>query len=297
MICLPNGTAIAGGATTASTVVATIEGMELDTSTPPNGTPINSQGYVPVQASAATLYTPSGSKSALVSSIRLFNTGTTTQTVNLYRGGEASANQTEVLVIPAGGYALYEDGTGWTVYNSSGLIVIANSLVLGSVGTPSTATTALTASTRIVTGGSLFSVPTGGLAVGQVYQWTLGIIKTTAAGSAAWTAIVSIGSTGTNSDPSVATFTSGTNTAAIDQGILIITARITALGSGTSATAACNASYCNTLTNVTGLGTVPTIPGATAGFDSTVTTPNLHVDITMGTSAVCTSVCSAERLA
>jgi hypothetical protein len=48
---------------------------------------------------------------------------------------------------------------------------------------------------------------------------------------------------------------------------------------------------------VTGLGTLPMIPGSTAGFDSTVTTPQLHVDITMGASAVCTSICTAERLA
>jgi hypothetical protein len=296
VLTYPNGVEIAASATTASTVNYTIDGMEIPTGANPTPVPIKQQGQC--ASSAAQIYTPSGSNSAMISSIHFYNTSTTlTQTVNVYSGGTAGTNQEAVLVIPPGGWAHYEDGSPWYVYNSSGLIVTGSSLLLGSVGTPSSSTTALTASTRIVIGGSLFSVPTNGLAVGQVYQWTIGIIKTTAAGAATWTAIVSIGSTGTNSDPSVATFTSGTNTGAVDQAILVITCRITGLGSSTSATAACNAAYCNTLTNATGLGTIPMIPGATAGFDSTVTTPNLHIDITMGASAVCTSVCSAERIA
>ena len=297
MIALGASQALEGVSTTATDVTYTIGGLLMTNASPPVATGYEVLAQGQFASSAASIYNPGGSATALISNMMFFNTGTTSQTVQLFVEGTAGSNQICSLVIPAGGWSEYESGNGWTIYNSSGLIVTGSSLVVGLVGTPSSATTNLTASTRIVCGGSLFSVPTGGLAVGQVYQWNLGIIKTTAAGVATWTAIVSIGSTGTNSDPSVATFTSGTNTGAIDQAILIITARITALGSGTSATAQCNAAYCNTLTNATGLGTIPTIPGATAGFDSTVTTPQLHVDITMGSAAVCTSVCTAERLA
>lgn len=96
--------------------------MELDIATPPNGTPIIDQGDIPVQASAAALYTPSGSKSALISSIHLYNTNTTTaQVVNLYIGGVAAGNQIAAISIPASGWATYEDGTGWTAYAANGV--------------------------------------------------------------------------------------------------------------------------------------------------------------------------------
>jgi len=297
MIALGESQALEGVSSHATEVTYTISGCLVTIGTPPAASAYEVLAQGQLAASAGSIYNPGASNYALISSIHLFNNNTVAEQVSLFIEGTAAANKIVTLNIPAGGFSTYEDGVGWNIYNASGLLVTGSSLIIGAVGTPSSATTALTASTRIVVGGSLFSVLPNSLAVGQIFQWNIGIIKTTAAGAATWTAIVSIGSTGTNTDPSVATFTSGTNTAAIDQAILVITARITALGSGTSATAQCNATYASRLTEATGLGSFPLIPGATAGFDSTVSTPQLHVDITMGASAVCTSVCSAERLA
>jgi hypothetical protein len=148
MICLPNGTSIGGGATTASTVVATIQGMELDTSTPPNGTPIDSQGYVAVQASAASLYSPSGVKSALISKIILYNSSSSlNQTVNIYVGGVAASNQIHACSIPPLGAASYEDSNGWTVYTSNG--VASSAAGLTNVSSYISSTVAIAATTFV----------------------------------------------------------------------------------------------------------------------------------------------------
>jgi hypothetical protein len=229
----------------------------------------------------------------LISAIYLMNTGGTAQTVSIYIDGTAGSNQINTMVIPAGGWAQYEDSLAWTVFSATGLIV-GTSGAPGGVGTPDSSTTAFTAGTRVMSPGTLVALTTNQLFVGSRYRFTLRIQKTTAAGAATWTAIVAFGTNGTTSDAAIATFTSGTNTGAIDSALLIIECRITALGG--SATALCTAFYVNSLTTVTGLGDMAPAPGSTATFNSAATSPYLHVDLTMGTSAVCVGVGSAERL-
>lgn len=296
MILVGASDSIAAGTTNATTVNCTICGAQTDTSTPPVAQKFDVLYQGQLASSVTALFTNSSGQEALIKSIHLFNTGGSIQTVTLALNGTSSSNYIATIAIPANGWAVYEDGAGWTVYTSGGLIVTANVLLGNGLGTPASATTSLTASTQVVQGGTLFQLPTGSLAVGQRYRWHIGLIKT-AAGTATWTAKVCYGTNGTNADGAIATWTSGTNTAAIDQALLIIECRITALGSGTSATAACTAYYVNTLTNATGLGVISPVPGSTAGFDSTATTPYMHVDITAGASAVMTGVGMAERVA
>ena len=169
----------------------------------------------------------------------------------------------------------------------------ASNPVVGGVGTPATAAQSLTAGSANVATGTLVALPTSNLRVGSRFRFEIGLIKT-AAGTATWTAVVKYGTAGTTGDAAIATFTSGTNTAAIDQATLAIEVVVATLGA--AATANCIAMYCNTLTNATGLGSIPLTPGSTAAFDSTAANPFLHVDITPGASAVMTSVASAERL-
>ena len=69
---------------------------------------------------------------------------------------------------------------------------------------------------------SNIAVPTGKLRIGTVFRWTLVFTKT-AAGTATRAHIVRIGTAGTTSDAAILTFTSGVPTAAVDQGIQIIT--------------------------------------------------------------------------
>lgn len=293
MIALGASQALEGVATSATTVTYTVSGLLLDTSTPPiaQGYSVLAQGQL--ASSAGSLYNPGSSNTALISSIHLMNTGGSAETVVLYVTGTTSADQICTMVIPAGGWATYDAGNGWTVYSASGLIV-GTAGSPGGVGTPDASTIALTAGTQIVVAGTKVQLATNQLFVGSRYQFSMGIIKTTAAGAATWTAKVCFGTAGTNADGAIATFTSGTNTGAIDQAILIVDVLVTALGA--TATASCRAFYVNTLTNATGLGSIPLVPGSTATFNSTSTSPFIHVDITMGTSAVCTAVGSAERL-
>jgi hypothetical protein len=116
---------ISGYATTAATVNCAIGGLLLTLATPPvaQGYQILSSAGLQLPAtSPGTLYGPGASNSALISSVMLFNTnGSTAQTVNLYWPSTAAADQQVTLQIPAGGWAQYEDGDGWKVFNNAGL--------------------------------------------------------------------------------------------------------------------------------------------------------------------------------
>jgi hypothetical protein len=295
MILVGSSDAIAAGSTNATTVNCTICGAQTDASSPPVAQKFDVLYQGQLASSVTALITNSGSQEILVKSIHLFNTGGSIQTVTFALNGTASSNYICTIAIPANGWATYVDGKGWEVRTSTGVIVTSSIFLGNGLGTPASATTALTASTQVVQGGTLFQLPTGSLAVGQRFRWHLNLVRT-AAGTATWTAKVCYGTAGTNADAAIATWTSGTNTAAIDQAMLIIECRITALGSGTSATAACTAFYVNRLTEVTGFGKIDPVPGSTAGFDSTAATPFFHVDITSGASAVVTGVGMAEQI-
>lgn len=296
MITIGVSSTLNGGSTNATTVNATVTGCTVDNGTPPVAQTYNVIYQGQLASAVAAQFTNASNRSVLINSIHLFNTASSIQTVTLAVGGNATSNNIATIVIPGNGFADYEDGSGWTIYSSAGIVVTGGVLINNGLGTPASATTALTAATEVLQGGTLFQLPTSYLAVGQRYRWHIGIEKT-AAGTATWVAKVKFGTNGTTADAAIATWTSGTNTAAIDQCTLDIECRITALGSGTSATAACTAFYVNTLTNATGLGRIDPVPTPTAGFDSTAATPYMHVDITAGASAVMTGVGMAEQVA
>lgn len=296
MILVGASDSIAAGATSATTVNCTICGAQTDNSTPPVNQKFDVLYQGQLASSVTAVISNSASQEILIKSIHLYNTSSSViQTVTFALNGTASSNTICTVSIPTSGWATYIDGQGWTIYTSTGLQIIGGGLIGRGLGTPDSATVSLTASTQVIQTGTKFQLPTGYLAVGQRYRFTINLIKT-AAGTATWTAKVCYGVNGTTADGAIATWTSGTNTAAVDQARLTIEMRITALGSGTSATAACTAFYVNTLTNATGFGVINPVPGSTAGFDSTATTPYFHVDITQGASAVVTGVGMAEQI-
>lgn len=295
MIVVGSSDAIAAGSTNATTVNCTVCGVQTDTSTPPIAQKFDVLYQGQLASSVTALFTNSASQEVLIKSIHLFNTGASIQTVTVALNGTASSNYIATIAIPANGWATYVDGRSWEIRSSTGILVTGSVFLGNGLGTPASATTSLTASTEVLQGGTSFQVPTGFLAVGQRFRWYINLIKT-AAGTATWAVKVKYGTNGTTADAAIASWTSGTNTAAIDQATLIIECRITALGSGTSATAACTAFYTNTLTNATGFGVINPVPTSTAGFDSTAVTPFFHVDITMGASAVVTGVGMAEQI-
>lgn len=192
---------------------------------------------------------------------------------------------------PAGSELLYVQSGVWYSLSSAG---VSTPMASEGRGTPASSAQSLTASSANLVTGTSVAVPTGLLAVGNRYRFTLGFIKT-AAGVATWTAAVKWGTANTIADSAIATWTSGTNTAAIDQAILVIEVVIATLGA--AATANCIAFYCNQQTNVTGLGNIAAAPSPTATFASTLTNPFLHVDVTPGASAVMTGWGMAEQVA
>lgn len=299
MIALGASTALEGFATTATTVTYTVMGLLLDTSTPPIAQGYEQLAQGQLASSAASIYNPGGTNSALVSSIHLFNTSASaSQTVNLYASGTTAAHQIATVSIPSGGFATYEDGSGWKIFNSSGLQITGGILYIGSLGTESTAVqTGLTASSANLVTGSLFQLTTGYLNIGTKFRWNLTVIKTTAAGVATWTLAIKYGTNGTTADAAIATYTSGTNSALADRAFYVVDCVVTGLGSGTTATATSMVHGTNQATDITGLGSLGgAAPGSTAGFNSTATNPFFHLDITPGASAVMTCVCMAEQI-
>jgi parallel beta-helix repeat protein len=153
-----------------------------------------------------------------------------------------------------------------------------------------TAMQSLSVAANVLTG-SLIQLPVNGLMVGTRFAWEIVLIKT-AAGTATWQVQVKFGTAGTTADAAIASWTSGTNTAAIDQTRLRIVCEILTLGA--AATARCNAFYSNTLTSTTGLGRIVGAPTSTATFNSSASPAYIHIGVTPGASAVMTSMCEAQ---
>jgi hypothetical protein len=86
----------------------------------------------------------------------------------------------------------------------------------------SVADQAITAATLTLINGSLIWVPPQGFQIGTVFRWKVTMSKT-AAGTAARTWFIKIGTAGTTADATVATFTNaGVPTAVADQGRLVV---------------------------------------------------------------------------
>lgn len=120
MLTLATTNTIAGVASVDSQMTCTIMGMEL------NGTTevykVLYQGQL--AAAAATIYTVPSSTTAFVKSIMVVNNDTAARTFSLYVNGTAASNKiTPTYEIQAGGYAVYEDGMGWSVYTVNGILL------------------------------------------------------------------------------------------------------------------------------------------------------------------------------
>lgn len=298
MIALGVSSSLNAVATTGSTVTYTVTGALMSNASPPVVTSYEVLAQGQIAASAGALFSTSSSQTALVSDIHLLNTSASAvQTVSLYIAGTATTNQINTLIIPIAGWAHYEAGNGWIVYNSVGTPVTGSS-VGGALGTPATASQAaatMTAGSANIVPGSLFQLPTGSLVAGSTFRWTINLSKT-AAGTATFTVTVKFGTAGTTSDAAIATWTSGTNTAIIDYGLLVVTCNILTTGSG--GTANCLAYYShNPGVVATGLGLIGVVPGSTATLNTTSASPYFHIDVTPGSSAVMVGNAIAERLA
>ena len=203
-----------------------------------------------------------------------------------------AANVTGTLPFGNGGTGLASSGTVGRVLTSTGTVWSAD-LPPGGRGTINATAQSLTAAAANPITGASISLTTGAIRVGSRFRWEVGVIKT-AAGTATWSMIVRFGTLNTIVDPAVATWTSTTNTAAIDQGHYTIEMEVLTLGASATAKYICISS--NTLTSVTGLGRIAFIPTPTATFNSAAANPFLNVTITPGAAAVFTAVGSAQQI-
>lgn len=120
--------------------------------------------------------------------------------------------------------------------------------------------------------GSNISAPPGGFTAKMRYLCSFDMVKT-AAGTAAFTITLRIGTTGTTADAAICTFTFGAGTAAVDTGTFDIFATFYSVGSGTAAVVA-GIAYCSHALAATGLVSTGAsgngqIENTSSGFNST----------------------------
>lgn len=121
MLTIAASDTIAGVASAATEVTCTLFLMELHSGT-------SAETYTKDQqqlaSSVATIYTATANGPTFIRSISVVNTDTSnSNTFQLFAGGTAAANAiTPVFTLVAGGYATYEDGTGWQFYDNTGRI-------------------------------------------------------------------------------------------------------------------------------------------------------------------------------
>jgi len=133
---------------------------------------------------------------------------------------------------------------------------------------------------------SNIAVPAGLLRVGTIFRWRL-IFTKTAAGTAARSHLVKIGTNGTTADATIVTLTSGTPTAAADTGSQVITFIIRTLGAAATSHGASRAMH---QLSATGLfaNEVEVLQGAGSTFDSTVANLIVGLAVTTGASEALT---------
>lgn len=172
MLTLAAADTLAGVAQTAGTVTLTFFGMEFNSGTSTENYKALFQGQLPI--AAATQYTVPASNIALIRSMVLVNTSATlTQTVQLFRGGTAQANAiTPVMTLPPSGMAVYEDGDGWKILDSSGNILwrMGNGLAMAFLN----ASTANQTSTTEAIVSPVLTIPANYCKVGALIEFVLG---------------------------------------------------------------------------------------------------------------------------
>lgn len=119
MLCLNVGDTIAGGASAGSLVTCTINGLELASGV---------QSYKVLDqrqlaATPATIYTCGAGTQAFVLSIHVVNTDSSAQTFQLFVNGTAAANAiTSAIRLRPGGFAVYTEQGGWSVFYATGSV-------------------------------------------------------------------------------------------------------------------------------------------------------------------------------
>lgn len=145
----------------------------------------------------------------------------------------------------------------------------------------STAAQSPAATTRTYIAGSALPIPSAKLRVGTCFRWTFSVTKT-AAGTAASTIDIAVGTAGTTADAACVSFTKPAGTAVADEGTVVINAVVRSIGAGGVMVGQFNMTH---NLAATGHMTIPCacVNAVSAGFDTTV--PNLIVGLCVTSGA------------
>lgn len=168
------------------------------------------------------------------------------------------------------------------VKDDTGFIVTASDINNFSV-----ASQAPTAATRTYITGSKITVPPGRLQIGTMFRWSFSMTKT-AAGIAASTFDIAVGTNGTTADVARVSFTKPAGTAAIDEGFVTIIAVVRGPLSASGVISAEFVMFHNG--NTVGHAIIPVVVLniISAGFDVTVAGLFIGLCITSGAADVLT---------
>lgn len=184
------------------------------------------------------------------------------------------ANQTTPDTPSSGQTAIYVDSTKKRISTVDDAGIITTYPML--IGNASAAGASAAFATDTYLTGSSVTIPLAGdWTVGESYRCRFDMAKT-AAGTAAFTITVRMGTAGTTADAAVLTLAYGAGTAAADTGLFEVWLTFQAVGSGTSAVVV-GVTRCTHLLAATGLTSTGAsgtgiITGTSAGFDSTTAT-------------------------
>lgn len=117
---------------------------------------------------------------------------------------------------------------------------------------------------RTLVTGSLLKVPNGGLSVGTKIKYRAVVTKAGSGGTAGSTFDVGIGLLGTTADAATVTFSTGTQTAVADTGVVDITATVTSLGTSITTGNISGAAVIQHNLAATGLAVVPVVVATSA---------------------------------
>lgn len=135
--------------------------------------------------------------------------------------------------------------------------------------------------------GSMVTLPPQGFQVGTAFKWTM-IGSKTAAGTAARTFHVRVGTTGSTADAIVATLTMPVGTAAADTGVFTLTGIISAIGAAATLRTALSLTHAGgsaTVGGFTALGINSPVQIGTPTTFNSVTSGLLYISVTLTTGA------------
>jgi hypothetical protein len=130
---------------------------------------------------------------------------------------------TKISGLPAAGSALGADEFPVNEAGTSKKVTLTQLQALVQLCNYSTTSQSITAATRTYIAGSKITIPVGKLRIGTILKWKFNITKT-AAGTAASTYDIAVGTAGTTDDTARVSFTKPAGTAAADEGFIEIMA-------------------------------------------------------------------------